>query len=291
MPTGTPVLAVAAGTVVSAATSNVPFYCPLLDKDVSDMISVAVAHTLPGGVSVISRYLHLSRLDVSVGQVVAAGAQLGLSGSTGCSSGPHLHFETYRAAAQSRTGRVTTIDPYGWAAPSVDPWDAHAEGAPSIYLWKPGEAPALRRGATIKPGPTQLPVTISRFAFEGVRDDVNPNNEYVELSLNPLLASASLDGYQLRGDESGVSYSLPKGITLTPSLPTIRIYTGIGTSSATTLYMAHPSGIWSNLLSADCMRLVAPSGAEFQINLGNGCPSALTSHVMAELPAIRDFSP
>jgi hypothetical protein len=55
--------------------------------------------------------------------------------------------------------------------------------------------------------------------------------------------------------------------------------------------MAHPSGIWSNLLSADCMRLVAPSGAEFQINLGNGCPSALTSHVMAELPAIRDFSP
>jgi murein DD-endopeptidase MepM/ murein hydrolase activator NlpD len=79
MPTGTPLLAVAAGTVISASTSNKPFFCPLLDRDVSDMISVAVAHTLPGGVSVLSRYLHLSRLDVSVGQVVAAGAQLGLS--------------------------------------------------------------------------------------------------------------------------------------------------------------------------------------------------------------------
>ena len=121
MPTGTPVLAVAAGIVTSAATSNTAFYCPLLKKDVTDMISVAVAHTLPGGVSVISRYLHLSRLDVSVGQVVAAGTQLGLSGDTGCSAGPHLHFETYRSATQSKTGRVTTIDPYGWAASSPDP--------------------------------------------------------------------------------------------------------------------------------------------------------------------------
>lgn len=291
MPTGTPLLAVAPGTVISASTSNKPFFCPLLNREVTDMISVAVAHILPGGVSVISQYLHLSRLDVSLGQVVTAGTQLGLSGNTGCSSGPHLHFETYRAAAQSRTGHVTTIDPYGWAAPSVDPWDAHAEGAPSIYLWKAGEAPALRRGGTIKPAPTQLPVLITQFVFEGVRDDVNPNNEYVEVSLNPLFPSATLDGYQLRGDESGVSFSFPQGITLTPALPTIRVYTGIGTSSATTLYMARASGIWSNVVSGDCIRLVAPSGAQFRINLGNGCPTAQASDVMAELPTIRDFSP
>ena len=291
MPTGTPLLAVAAGTVVSASTSNAAFFCPLLNRDVTDMISVAVAHTLPNGVSVISRYLHLSRLDVSLGQVVTAGTQLGLSGNTGCSAGPHLHFETYRAGAQSRTGHATTIDPYGWAASSSDPWEAHAEGAPSIYLWKAGEAPALRRGGSIKVGATQLPVTITQLVIEGVRDDVNPNNEYVEVSLNPLLSSATLDGYQLRGDESGVSYSFPQGITLTAAVPTIRVYTGVGTSSATTLYMARPSGIWSNLLSNDCMRLVAPSGAQFQINLGNGCPSPSGSHVMAELPAIRDFSP
>ena len=291
MPTGTPLLAVAAGTVISAATSNAPFFCPLLHREVSDMISVAVLHTLPGGVSVISQYLHLSRLDVSVGQAVAAGAQLGLSGNSGCSSGPHLHFETYRSGTQARTGHATTIDPYGWASPSPDPWDAHAEGAPSIYLWKPGEAPALRRGGSIKSGSTQLAVTITQLVIEGVRDDVNPNNEYVEVSLNPLLSSASLDGYQLRGDESGVSYSFPPGMTVTSAQPTVRIYTGIGTNSATTLYMARPAGIWSNLLSGDCMRLVAPSGAQFQINLGNGCPSALASHVMADLPTIRDFSP
>jgi murein DD-endopeptidase MepM/ murein hydrolase activator NlpD len=37
-------------------------------------------------------YAHLSRVDVTVSQAVEAGAVVGLSGDTGCVSGPHLHF-------------------------------------------------------------------------------------------------------------------------------------------------------------------------------------------------------
>ncbi|WP_460906261.1 peptidoglycan DD-metalloendopeptidase family protein [Spirosoma areae] len=39
-------------------------------------------------------YGHLSKQTVETGQLVKAGDQLGLGGSTGRSSGPHLHFET-----------------------------------------------------------------------------------------------------------------------------------------------------------------------------------------------------
>ena len=43
-----------------------------------------------------SQYMHMSSFAVSAGQVVKAGDTLGYMGSTGRSSGPHLHFEIGR---------------------------------------------------------------------------------------------------------------------------------------------------------------------------------------------------
>ena len=50
---------------------------------------VVIEH--PGGVR--SMYAHLSRISVSQGASVVAGNTVGAVGSTGISSGPHLHFE------------------------------------------------------------------------------------------------------------------------------------------------------------------------------------------------------
>jgi murein DD-endopeptidase MepM/ murein hydrolase activator NlpD len=50
---------------------------------------VSIAH----GNGVRTMYAHLSRIDVRVGARVGAGHQIGLVGSTGHSTGPHLHFE------------------------------------------------------------------------------------------------------------------------------------------------------------------------------------------------------
>ncbi|MET9935678.1 MULTISPECIES: LysM peptidoglycan-binding domain-containing M23 family metallopeptidase [unclassified Streptomyces] len=74
---GTTVRAVGAGTVVSAGWSG------------SYGNEVVIRHE-DGN---YSQYAHLSSLSVSAGQSVSGGQQIGLSGSTGNSTGPHLHFE------------------------------------------------------------------------------------------------------------------------------------------------------------------------------------------------------
>lgn len=48
-----------------------------------------------------SRYAHLSRIDVPVGRWVVRGQSIGLSGDTGHTTGPHVHFEIRDAAGQA----------------------------------------------------------------------------------------------------------------------------------------------------------------------------------------------
>ncbi len=76
-PSGTQVNAAARGTVVHAGPAGT--YGNL----------VTLRHE--GGFE--SRYAHLSAVDVQVGDVVEAGQDVGKVGSTGHSTGPHLHFE------------------------------------------------------------------------------------------------------------------------------------------------------------------------------------------------------
>ncbi len=52
-------------------------------------------------------YAHLSRVDVASGQAVSASQRIGLVGSTGFSTGPHLHFEVRRAGRQINPAKVT----------------------------------------------------------------------------------------------------------------------------------------------------------------------------------------
>lgn len=77
---GTPVLAAAGGTVRVAKSSGYNF-------GYGNYIIVTHAN---GSETV---YAHLSRVFVSPGQTVGQGAQIGAIGSSGNSTGPHLHFE------------------------------------------------------------------------------------------------------------------------------------------------------------------------------------------------------
>ncbi|MDI1325465.1 MAG: M23 family metallopeptidase [Brevundimonas sp.] len=58
----------------------------------------------PNGMSTL--YGHLSRLDVASGDRVEGGQRIGLVGSTGRSTGPHLHFEVRRGDRQVNPAKV-----------------------------------------------------------------------------------------------------------------------------------------------------------------------------------------
>jgi murein DD-endopeptidase MepM/ murein hydrolase activator NlpD len=77
-PCGQPVFAAAAGTVVAAGYQGSYGNWILIDH----------------GNGVQTGYAHSSQLLVSVGQRVAAGATIALVGTTGSSTGCHVHFET-----------------------------------------------------------------------------------------------------------------------------------------------------------------------------------------------------
>ena len=76
---GQPVYAAAGGTVISASYHSSWGNNVLIDN----------------GNGVWTRYAHLSSIGVSAGQTVSQGQYIGKVGSTGNSSGPHLHFEVY----------------------------------------------------------------------------------------------------------------------------------------------------------------------------------------------------
>ena len=115
MPEGTPLLAVADAVVMTAGL-EAPNFCPQLNRTVQALLVVLV-HTAPTGEPYANIYGHLSRIDVQAGASVSEGTVIGLSGNTGCSGTPHLHFGVGRSVA----GRYVLIDPYGWHAPTGDP--------------------------------------------------------------------------------------------------------------------------------------------------------------------------
>jgi murein DD-endopeptidase MepM/ murein hydrolase activator NlpD len=93
VPTGTSVKAIEKGTVVSAGWAGSYGY------------QVVIRHA-DGR---YSQYAHLSAISVRDGQSVGEGQRIGRSGSTGNTTGPHLHFEV-----RTGPGFGSDIDPLAY---------------------------------------------------------------------------------------------------------------------------------------------------------------------------------
>jgi murein DD-endopeptidase MepM/ murein hydrolase activator NlpD len=120
LPIGTPILAVDHGIVTHVQS-----------QDVGDAgIWTAVRH--PSGIT--SRYIHLSRTLVKVGQLVQRGERIGLSGDTGSPGAPHLHLDLRAPAAllpaiEAAIGRPRS----GWG-PEMKPFGHSIPGEPLIAV-------------------------------------------------------------------------------------------------------------------------------------------------------------
>lgn len=90
---GTPIVAVSDGKVSSAGRSG------------GCGIQVRLEHG--GGLS--TRYCHMSRMAVSAGMSVRRGQVIGYVGSTGLSTGPHLHYEMYRGGRAINPASVAFV--------------------------------------------------------------------------------------------------------------------------------------------------------------------------------------
>lgn len=168
------VVSVAPGRVSMAIPRHVPQFT-LAGMDPYQR-EVFVRHTVGSGIyaeEFTSYYAHMQDTAVRRGQVVSAGSVLGAVGTTGASTGEHLHLSVVRhtnlswrkrfefnfaGGQHDRDGNVGAVDPWGWSPPNgvngVDPWGwrfrNHATnplrddaGGFSSNLWESGEAPPL----------------------------------------------------------------------------------------------------------------------------------------------------
>lgn len=115
VPTGTPVTSVSEGTVLRTT-----------DSDEGGALQhhtgrgVVIDHGEINGDRMYSYYGHLDEVQVEPGDTVDAGAQIGKSGNTGDSTGPHLHLGVFmnsedpNGAIWDSDSEVGFIDPVAW---------------------------------------------------------------------------------------------------------------------------------------------------------------------------------
>jgi len=96
---GTPIVAAAAGVVSNA-------------RYMGEWGNTVVITHYINGQTFSTLYAHMNGFNVSEGQVVQAGQQIGIMGSTGFSTGPHLHFEVHKGGFAGYATNAVNPYPY-----------------------------------------------------------------------------------------------------------------------------------------------------------------------------------
>ncbi|MEZ4331888.1 MAG: M23 family metallopeptidase [Myxococcota bacterium] len=153
MPWGTPILASRGGTLVEVINDKVASGIRTGESEGDNRV---VIEHVDGTFAIYAHLRHGG--PARVGQTVESGELIGLSGDTGFSTGPHLHFEVYRIR---RDGRRQSVP--------VKFWNGSANGFTAIaglqykpgcprdggIVCMPGELATERRLGDARPGPAR----------------------------------------------------------------------------------------------------------------------------------------
>jgi murein DD-endopeptidase MepM/ murein hydrolase activator NlpD len=134
-PEGTPILAAGPGKVVWAG-----YGVYRGGNDPTDPYGLAVTIRHDFGYQdqpLYTVYGHMNQIDVAVGQHVETGEQLGLVGSTGRVTGPHLHFEVRLGSNDyysTRNPELWVAPPIGWGILAGRIMDSNGQLVPKLPL-------------------------------------------------------------------------------------------------------------------------------------------------------------
>lgn len=159
-----PILAAASGTVV-----------------VGDKVGTATTWgryvKIDHGGGIETLYAHMSELNVAVGDTVTTGQRIGIEGATGRVTGPHLHFEVYKAGARTDPTAVFTTKGLTF---NGEPGAAVSDNTPvpitnslSGNTVVPGQASQSVRDALPNPAGTDLSSRLTTQQWETARQLVD----------------------------------------------------------------------------------------------------------------------
>ncbi|MDX2160673.1 MAG: peptidoglycan DD-metalloendopeptidase family protein [bacterium] len=183
-PGGTPILAAEAGTVFYAGEDTSVVFGPQPNY-YGRLVVVQHTFTAPDGQPVFSLYGHMDGIEVTQGQPVSRGEQLGSVGASGVALGAHLHFEV-------RVG---------------DPYSFYATRNPELWI-RPYPTYGLLAGRTLDANGNRLydvtikvqSARITRYAFSYAGDAVNPDTVFGE---HFTLGDLPADYYEVSVGENG----------------------------------------------------------------------------------------
>lgn len=165
-PEGTPIMAAGAGTVVWAGWGLFT-ETPSNDKDPYGL-AVAIRHDFGYyDQQLYTVYAHMSKMNVIVGQHVETGEVIGFVGSTGATTGPHVHFEVrfpYNSFFYTYNPELWIAPPQGWGVLVGRVMDTRGKTLQQV-------------GVTLRSVETQQAYLVKTYSKQGA---INPDPYYNE---------------------------------------------------------------------------------------------------------------